>query len=191
MPSRLLNGPTPVLLGVLVASALSLAACQGAASARCRSDTELGSDRTPVQLSLDTIQCVRRGNWIQASLHFGVAKTFSLFDAQREERMGQAARQGWPGPMLPALIIREQLDPGQVRRLQDEIRSLSENPVRHRQLCNLLRRLGPPTYPPDYRVDQRWEVSFPPQATSTKPSEAAKATWREILSRQVACGPGV
>lgn len=85
-----------------------------------------------MHLSLDASQCARRGNWGEGSLLFGVAKAFSLYDAMREERTGGALRQGWPGPKLPALIIREGLDQAQVRRLQEEIRTMTHEPGRHR-----------------------------------------------------------
>ena len=176
-------------LMLLAAGGLLLGACQGAATARCRSGAELRSDLTPVHLSLDASQCARRGNWGEGSLLFGVAKAFSLYDAMREERTGGALRQGWPGPKLPALIIREGLDQAQVRRLQEEIRTMTHEPGRHRQLCSLLRRLGPPTYPGDYRVNERWQVSFPPQPAKSQAAPPSTVTWEQVLTRQVECPP--
>lgn len=155
MAQHLPHRAKPILLVPVAISTLILAACQGARAAPCRGDTELSTALTPVQLSMDSAACVQRGDWSRASLLFGLAKTYALTDAVRQEAMGEGAAQGWPGPMLPALILRDRLDSAQVRRLQEEIRALAEDPARLRQLCSLLRRLGPPSYSPHYRVDER------------------------------------
>ena len=189
MAIRLPHRAPSILLVPVAISALILASCQGAKAARCRADADLSSTLTPVQLSLDTAACVQRGAWTRASLLFGLAKTYALTDAVRLEAMAGAAPQGWPGPMLPALILRDRLDPAQVRRLQEEIRALAENPARHRQLCSLLRRVGPPSYSPLYRVDDRWQVSAPPQGDAPKAKAVTKAAWERVLSKQVDCSP--
>ena len=180
---------TRFLLVPVAVSALILGTCQAAVAARCRMGADLSSTLTPVELSLDTVACVQRGAWTQASLLFGVAKTYAITDAVRLEAMGKGGAQGWPGPMLPALIIRDRLDQAQVRRLQEEIRGLANNPTRHRQLCSLLRRVGPPTYSPHFRVDERGRVSAPPQGTDPKSVATTKAAWERVLRKQVECSP--
>lgn len=178
---------TPILLLPLAVGALILGSGQATHASRCRQGSALNGTLTPVDLSLDTVACVQRGAWTQAGLLFGVAKAYALTDAVRLEMMGQGTAQGWPGPMLPALIIRDRLHQAQVRRLQTEIRALADNPNRHRQLCSLLGRMGPPTYAPHYRVNGNWQVEAPALGADPKGRAATWRAWEQVLTRQVAC----
>ena len=179
------------LAAVTVAGTGLLGACSGSAANSCPSLTAVHSTTTPVELARQARTCLLRGDARSASLLFGVAKSFSVYDSLRDGRVALAGAQGWPGTMLPALIIRDGLERSQVETLQAEIRALSEDPARHRELCALLRRVGPPTYPAVYGVDQNWRVVFPAPGegpeSATPAGFNADAAWQEVLRREVEC----
>ncbi|MEB3254815.1 MAG: hypothetical protein VKJ05_00360 [Synechococcaceae cyanobacterium] len=174
---------------VALAGAGLLSACAYNAADPCPNLSSVSASNTPVELSRQARSCLLRGDAATASLLFGVAKSFSEFDRLRDGRVASAEEQGWPGTMLPALIIRDGLEGSQVETLQAEIRALSEDPARHRRLCSLLRSVGPPTYPAVYGVDQNWRVVFPPPAErqATPAGFNAEAAWQEIQRNVVEC----
>jgi hypothetical protein len=115
--------------------------------ASCPDQATLNGNMTPVELFSAVTACVNKSDYETATIVFALAGDYAQFDMMRVE--DKTAHQA---ASLLALYAVSTLNEEQRAIFNKKSGEIYKDDVRRQKLCNKIRKIGPPTYYPQYMV---------------------------------------
>jgi len=144
-------------------------------SLRCASGPLAQNATFPASLYQEMVTCARQGQFDKAATFYGIAGTFSSYDALSVNTRYARERH--------VSLLNEGLAPltaSERERTWAAIRDTMETPRKKELLCQRVRHFGPPQYRPDYMLTN--SISF--QGTS---ADGSIGRWNTALRSYLDC----
>jgi hypothetical protein len=150
----------------------------------CINGSQVLSTHTPPDLFLSAYKCIMSGEFERAARLTTIAQAFGIFDVAR---LTDPTTRG--GPEVLANRVISQVPKEKLNGLALALRAAQASSSINDDLCNDLKRSGPPTYYPKYLV-LHGLAAYNGQATpenSLKAPFDATATWSTYLRNSIGC----
>lgn len=150
----------------------------------CIGGNQVLSTHTPPDLFLAAYKCIMSDEFERAARLMTIAEAFGVFDVAR--LTDPTTRDG---PKVLAQRVISQVPKDKMNSLAQSVRKAVSNSSINDDLCNDLRRSGPPTYYPKYLVLHglaAYSGQVTPENSLKAPFDAAEY-WESYLRKAVGC----
>ena len=150
----------------------------------CISGAQVQSTHTPPDIFLSAYKCLMAGEFDRAARLTTIAQAFGVFDVAR---LSDPTVRG--GPDVLAQRVISQVPKDKLNGLVAALRTAKSDPATNDDLCNDLRRTGPPTYYPKYLVLHglaAYNQQTTPENSLRAPFDA-RSVWDAYLQKAVRC----